>query len=72
MAVEGTAALGAGFTLGITAIATAYTQAKIGAAGVGAISEDSSVFGNVLVLTAIPSTMVIFGLVVSLIITGFI
>ncbi len=72
MAVEGTAALGAGLALGICALATAYAQAKIGVAGVGAIAEDSSVFGNVLVLTAIPSTMVIFGLVVSLIITGFI
>ena len=72
MAIEGMAAIGAALAVGVAAIATAYTQAKIGAAGVGALAEDDSLFGQVLVLTVIPETMVIFGLVVALIIAGFI
>ncbi|EGQ42832.1 MAG: ATP synthase subunit C [Candidatus Nanosalina sp. J07AB43] len=72
MAAENLANIGAALAVGITAIATAYAQGKIGAAGAGAIAEDSSVFGNIVVLVAIPSTMVIFGLVVALVITGFI
>jgi V/A-type H+-transporting ATPase subunit K len=72
MAVEGMAAIGAAAAVGISAIATAYAQAKIGAAGVGALAEDDSLFGNVLILTALPETIVIFGLVVALIATGFI
>lgn len=65
-------AIGAGLAIAITALATAWAQAKIGAAGVGALAEDDSLFGNVLVLTVIPETMVIFGLVVALVVTGFI
>jgi V/A-type H+-transporting ATPase subunit K len=71
MAIEGMAAISAAAAVSLTAIATAYTQAKIGAAGVGALAEDGD-FGNILILTVIPETMVIFGLVVALIITGFI
>lgn len=72
MAVEGMAAIGAGVAIGLSALATAYAQAKIGAAGVGALAEDDSLFGQVLILTVIPETAVIFGLVVALIATGFI
>jgi V/A-type H+-transporting ATPase subunit K len=72
MAVEGMAAIGAGLAVGITAIATAYAQAKIGASGIGALAEDDSLFGKIFILIAIPETMVIFGLVVALIIAGFI
>jgi len=71
-AIAGLPAIGAALAVGIAAIATAYTQAKIGAAGVGALAEDDSLFGQVLILTVIPETMVIFGLVVALIIAGFI
>ena len=66
------AGLAAGLAVSLTAIATAYAQAKIGTASVGALAEDDSLFGKTLVLTVIPETMVIFGLVVSLITTGFI
>lgn len=72
MAVEGMAAIGAAVAIGLSALGTAYAQAKIGAAGVGALAEDDSLFGQVLILTALPETIVIFGLVVSLIATGFI
>ncbi|AOV95272.1 hypothetical protein AQV86_05135 [Nanohaloarchaea archaeon SG9] len=65
-------AIGAAVAIAVTALATAWAQAKIGAAGVGALAEDDSLFGNVLILTVIPETMVIFGLVVALVVTGFI
>ena len=72
MAIEGLAAIGAGIAIGLTALATGWAQAKIGTAGVGALAEDDSLFGQVLILTVIPETMVIFGLVVALVATGFI
>jgi len=72
MAVEGMAAIGAGLAIGLSALATAWAQAKIGSAGVGALAEDDSLFGNVLILTALPETIVIFGLVVALVVTGLI
>ncbi|MBC5793361.1 MAG: V-type ATP synthase subunit K [Nanohaloarchaea archaeon] len=65
-------ALGAAIALGVAALATGWAQAKIGSAGVGALAEDDSLFGQVLILTVIPETMVIFGLVVALVSTGFI
>lgn len=71
-AIGGLQAIGAGIAIGISALATAWAQAKIGSAGVGALAEDDSLFGNVLILTALPETIVIFGLVVSLVVTGFI
>lgn len=70
MVAEGMTAIGAAVAIGISALATAWAQAKIGSAGVGALAEDDSLFGKVLILTVIPETMVIFGLVVAIIVTG--
>ena len=72
MAIGSFPAIGAAIAIAVSAIATAYAQAKIGSAGVGALAEDDSLFGSVLILTAIPETIVIFGLVVSLVVAGFI
>ena len=72
MAIEGMAAIGAGLAIGITGLATAWAQAKIGSAGVGALAEDDELFGKVIILTALPETMIILGLVVALVIAGFI
>jgi V/A-type H+-transporting ATPase subunit K len=72
MAIGQFPAIGAAFAIAVSAVATAYAQAKIGSAGVGALAEDDSLFGSVLILTAIPETIVIFGLVVSLVVAGFI
>ncbi len=68
----GLEALGAAIAISVTALATAWAQAKIGSASVGALAEDDSVFGKVLILTVIPETIIIFGLVVALVIVGFI
>ncbi|MFB6208631.1 MAG: hypothetical protein ABEJ56_00660 [Candidatus Nanohaloarchaea archaeon] len=72
MAGEPLAMIGAGIAVGLAAIGTGWAQAKIGSSGVGAIAEDDSLFGQVLVLTVIPETMVIFGFVVALVAAGFI
>ena len=71
-AIAGLPAIGAAIAIGVSALATAWAQAKIGSAGVGALAEDDSLFGQVLILTAIPETIVIFGLVVALGAVGFI
>jgi len=72
MAGEPLAMIGAGIAVGLAALATGWAQAKIGSSGVGALAEDDSLFGQVLVLTVIPETMVIFGFVVALVAAGFI
>jgi V/A-type H+-transporting ATPase subunit K len=72
MAIGSFPAISAAISISVAAIATAYAQAKIGSAGIGALAEDDSLFGSVLILTAIPETIVIFGLVVSLVVAGFI
>ena len=60
--------LGAGLAMGLSAIATGYAQAKIGSAGAGALAEDKSLQGSILVLLALPETIVILGLVASVLI----
>jgi V/A-type H+-transporting ATPase subunit K len=63
----GLIAIGAGIAIGIAGMATGKAQAEIGAAAVGAVAEDPTLFGKGLILTVIPETIVIFGLVVALI-----
>ncbi len=62
----GMKAIAAAIAVGVTGIAAAYAEVGIGAAAVGATAENKDVFGLVLLLTVIPETIVIFGLVVSL------
>ena len=57
----GLIAIGAALAVGITAIGTAIAQARIGAAGVGALAEKPELLGAVILLIAIPETMVILG-----------
>jgi V/A-type H+-transporting ATPase subunit K len=57
----GLIALGAGLAIGISAIATSYAQSRIGAAGIGALAEHPELVGTVIILVAIPETMVILG-----------
>lgn len=67
MAVEsGLMAIGAGVAVGLAGIGTGLAQTNIGAAAVGATAEDEKNFGKGLVLTVIPETIVIFGLVVAI------
>jgi V/A-type H+-transporting ATPase subunit K len=64
----GLKALGAGMAVGLTGIATGIAEMAIGSAAVGAVAENKDIFGLALLLTVIPETIVIFGLVVSLLV----
>jgi V/A-type H+-transporting ATPase subunit K len=61
-------ALGAALAIGLTGLATGIAQARIGSAGVGAISERPESFASSLILMAIPETVVILGFVVAVMI----
>jgi V/A-type H+-transporting ATPase subunit K len=61
----GLLAIGAALAVGLAAIATGYAQARIGAAGIGAIAEKPELAGRVILLVAIPETLVILGFAVA-------
>jgi V/A-type H+-transporting ATPase subunit K len=61
---------GAALAIGLPALATGYAQAKIGAAGAGALAERPELVGPIIVLIAIPETAVILGFVISILIMG--
>lgn len=71
MAVEmsvGLIAMGSGLAVGLTAIAAGMAEKEIGCAVIGAMAEKEELFGKGLILTVIPETLVIFGLVVAILI----
>lgn len=61
----GIVAVGAALAVGLAAIGTAMAQARIGSAGVGALAEKPELLGAVILLIAIPETMVILGFAVA-------
>lgn len=61
----GLLAIGAGIAVGLAAIGTGYAQGRIGSAGIGAIAEDPELAGRVILLVAIPETLVILGFAVA-------
>ncbi len=64
-------AVSAAIAVGVSAIATAWVQSRIGSAGAGALAEKPEVRGAIIVMLAIPETLVILGFVVAvLILTG--
>jgi V/A-type H+-transporting ATPase subunit K len=58
--------LGAAIAIAGAGIATSRAQAAVGAGGTGAITEKPELFGNVLILFAIPETIVVFGFVIAI------
>ncbi len=62
---EGLRFLAAALAVGLGALGTAWAQSRIGSAGAGAIAEKPEVTGTILILVAIPETMVILGFVVA-------
>lgn len=58
-------ALGAGIAVAGGALATGRAQASVGAGGTGALAEKPELFGSVLILFAIPETLVIFAFVIA-------
>ena len=62
---RGLIALAAALAIGLSAIATAWAQSRIGSAGAGAIAEKPELRGIIILLLAIPETLVILGFVVA-------
>jgi V/A-type H+-transporting ATPase subunit K len=60
-------AVGAALAVGLTALGTALAQGRIGAAGAGTIAEKPEMTGTIILLVAIPETMVILGFVISIV-----
>jgi len=61
----GLMAIGAGLAVGLAALGTGIAQSRIGAAGAGTVAEKPELLGVVILLLAIPETMVILGFAVA-------
>ena len=73
MAVElsvGIIGLASAIAIAGSAIAAAWAEKAIGVAAIGAMAEKEELFGKGLILTVIPETIVIFGLVIAILILG--
>jgi len=60
--------LSAALAIGIPALATAWAQSRIGPAAAATLAEKPQLSTTVIILVAIPETMVILGFVVSILI----
>jgi len=63
-------ALAAAIALVGAALGTGRAQAAIGAGGTGAMAEKPELFINVLILVALPETIVVLGFVIGFLIVG--
>lgn len=62
--------IGAGLAVGLAGLATGLAQSGVGAGGTGAMAEKPELFPNVLILFAIPETIVLFGFVIAFFLVG--
>jgi V/A-type H+-transporting ATPase subunit K len=60
--------LAAALAVAVPALATAWAQSRIGAAGSATMAEKPELSATVIILVAIPETMVILGFVVAVMI----
>ncbi|MER3425959.1 MAG: F0F1 ATP synthase subunit C [Thermus sp.] len=67
---RGLIAVGMGLAVGLAALGTGVAQARIGAAGLGAVVEDRGNFGIAFIFFLLPETLVIFGLLIAFILNG--
>jgi V/A-type H+-transporting ATPase subunit K len=58
--------LGAAAAMAVSAIATAWAQSRIGAAGAATLAEKPELSNTIIILVAIPETMTILGFVVAM------
>jgi V/A-type H+-transporting ATPase subunit K len=65
MDTSGLMAIGAGLAVGLAALGTGLAQSRIGSAGVGALAEKPDMLGPVILLVALPETMVILGFAIA-------
>ena len=57
--------IGAAIAFSCRCIATGWAQSRIGAAGAGAIAEKPETAGSIIIIEAIPETLVILGFVIA-------
>ena len=62
---EGLKFLAAAIAIGVSALGTGLAQSRIGSAGAGTVAEKPELTGTILVLLALPETMVILGFVIA-------
>jgi V/A-type H+-transporting ATPase subunit K len=62
---SGLIALAAALAVGLGALGTGYAQGRIGSAGAGAMAEKPELTGRIILLVAIPETLVILGFAVA-------
>ena len=67
---SGLIAVGAGLAVMGGALGTAYAQGNIGAAGMGLLAEKESAFGTVIILLALPETIVLLGFIIGFLLLG--
>ncbi len=67
---DGLIALAAAIAMVGCAFATAWAEKVVGAAAVGAMAENESLFGKGIVFMVLPETIVIFGLVIAFMMLG--
>jgi V/A-type H+-transporting ATPase subunit K len=60
--------LSAALAIGITALATAWAQSRIGTAAAASLAEKPELSTTIIIMLAIPETMVILGFVVAMLI----
>jgi V/A-type H+-transporting ATPase subunit K len=60
--------LSAALAIGVPALATAWAQSRIGPAAAASLAEKPQLSTTVIILVAIPETMVILGFVVAILI----
>lgn len=65
MSDTGLIAIGAALAVGLSALASGYAQGRIGSAGMGALAEKPELIGRIILLVAIPETLVILGFAVA-------
>lgn len=61
-------AIAAALAVGLAGLGTGYAQGRIGSAGAGAITEKPELASRILVLMALPETILLFGFVIAVII----
>lgn len=60
----------AGASMCVAALATAYAQSKIGSAGAGTLAERPEAGTTLIVLQALPETIILLGFVIAFMIQG--
>jgi len=66
--MQNSLAFAAALAIGLSALATAWAQGRIGPAAAAALSEKPELTTTAIILIAIPETMVIMGFVVAVLI----